>query len=225
MADTYRIRGETMTGLANVIRALSGETGAKSPNEMGATLQNAYNFMMQSYQALADKGVDTTGVSPSMANLPGLIAGLSGGGGGVDLFGKFIGSGSITPSENITGSYTLDTGVYLEDGASHKYCAIVWRDEPFERNDLSRFNSSIIFAIYGVLGEVANSSMGIKFVFGKGQSGATTASASSFGRIDGVKCSNKDTVKIMFDSLSVGGNYAHCLLAGTKYSFALFQTL
>ena len=81
MADTYRIRGETLTELANLTRALSGETGAKSPNEMSATLQNAYNFMMQSYQALADKGVDPTGVSPSMANLPGLIAGLGGGSG------------------------------------------------------------------------------------------------------------------------------------------------
>ena len=81
MADTYRIRGETLTELANLTRALSDETGAKSLNEMCATLQNAYNFMMQSYQALADKGVDPTGVSPSMANLPGLIAGLGGGSG------------------------------------------------------------------------------------------------------------------------------------------------
>lgn len=113
MADTYRIRGETMTGLANVIRALSGETGAKSPNAMGATLQNAYNFMMQSYQALADKGVDPTGVSPSMANLPGLIAGLSGGGGGsVEPFTKII-SGTITFAEYTTAFSLPETENFL----------------------------------------------------------------------------------------------------------------
>ena len=80
--------------------------------------------MMQSYQALADKGVDQTGVSPSMANLPGLIAGLSGGGSGG-------GSGSAVQAKDVNfydydgtllHAFTLDEAKNmsaLPDGPTH----------------------------------------------------------------------------------------------------------
>lgn len=78
MAEVYRINGETLTVLSDLVRSLSGSTDSLSPGDMATALDEAWNETQNCLSALEEKGVDISSYT-GIADLPGLIGAISGG--------------------------------------------------------------------------------------------------------------------------------------------------
>lgn len=150
------------------------------------------------------------------------IEAIESGGGGISPFGKIAASGEIIFSEDVNDDYILSTGVNLK--YSSNYGAVIYRDEPFETEDISGFNNTLFFSLNVTVANLGNTSRTFIFNAGFGGSGQYVGMgpyANAYGRITSIDNTGKT---ISFKNLGTSGNYAIGLKAGVKYKWAIIDS-